>query len=90
LIAQNFPEIGSAEIRPSFAQTGSGALPLEKLPSYAVYIKTMNSVETFARKLRMGEILIIGTIQNEELVLDFKTILEEDIDKMKKSLYNVL
>jgi L-seryl-tRNA(Ser) seleniumtransferase len=90
LIAQNFPEIGSAEIRPSFAQTGSGALPLEKLPSYAVYIKTMNSVETFARKLRMGEIPIIGTIQNEELVLDFKTILEEDIDKMKKSLYNVL
>jgi L-seryl-tRNA(Ser) seleniumtransferase len=76
----------NAEVKPSYAQAGSGALPLEKIPSYAVHIKSRDSVENFARKLRTANPPIIGTVQNDELVLDFRTIREDELSLVLSEL----
>jgi L-seryl-tRNA(Ser) seleniumtransferase len=90
LLDQSHPNIISAEVRPSIAQAGSGALPLEKIPSFAIHLKTTSSIVTFARKLRTGNPPVIGTIQNEELVLDFRTIFPSEMEILKKSIINNL
>ena len=86
----NLPGLKSAELRASYGQAGSGALPLEKLPSYAVYIKPKGSLAGFAKKLRSGDPPVVGILQNDELVLDFRTIFPEQSEELLKALVSAL
>ena len=79
----NHPKVESAELRPSEGQAGSGALPLEKLASWAVCIRIKGSLDGFARRLRNGEPPVIGILQDEELVLDFRTVLAWEMEELK-------
>jgi L-seryl-tRNA(Ser) seleniumtransferase len=67
------------EIVESLSQAGSGALPLEDMPSRAVVLKPREGgVETLARSLRTGELAVVGRIEHERLLLDMRTIATED------------
>jgi len=82
LLENDLPKLDYAEVRPSDSQAGSGALPLEKLPSFAVYIRPKGSLASFAKRLRMSEPPVIGILHAGELALDFRTIFpvqEEDL-----------
>ena len=86
----NHPKLISAETRESSAQAGSGALPLEKLPSFAVYIKPEGFLNGFARRLRMGEQPVIGLLHDDELVLDFRTVFPQDEELLKEAVLGAL
>lgn len=60
-------------------QIGSGALPLEALPSKALILNPHDiTTEELARKFRMQDPPIIGYIRDDELHLDFRTIFEKE------------
>ncbi|MBC8204812.1 L-seryl-tRNA(Sec) selenium transferase [bacterium] len=82
LIKRKPAGLKSAELRESHAQAGSGALPLEKLPSWAVFLKPEGSLNGFANKLRTGTPPVIGYIKDDELALDFKTVFPEQIAEL--------
>lgn len=59
-------------------QIGSGALPLEAIPSKALTLKPQAmSTEELARRLRTQTPPVIGYIRDDELYLDFRTVFEK-------------
>ena len=80
----------NAEVRKSHAQAGSGTLPLEKLPSYAVFIKPRGSLNGFARRLRQGEPPVIGYLQEDMLALDFRTVFPQQVDELLQAVIEAL
>ena len=69
------------------AMVGGGSMPTEVMDSYGVAIKpTSRSIVKLEKKLRTNENSIIGRIQNERLVFDCKTLIEEDIINIYKIL----
>lgn len=62
------------------SQTGSGALPLEELPSWAVTItSTRWPAEQLAAKLRGHEPPIVGYIREGRLHLDCRTLNDDEV-----------
>ena len=65
------------------AQAGSGSLPLEKFPSFALALKPADgSVEELARHLRTGVPAVVGYIRKDKLLLDLRTVLDEDVPEL--------
>ena len=62
------------------SQVGGGALPLQELPTIAVAIRPLDlSVNRFEENLRKGDPPIISRISKEELILDMRTVFDEEI-----------
>ena len=67
-------------IEDSVAQIGSGALPLEELPSRALVLAPRYyTAEELARRLRLGRPPVVGRIQRDCLVLDLRTVREDEV-----------
>jgi L-seryl-tRNA(Sec) selenium transferase len=59
------------------SQIGGGALPLERMKSYAVSIKPKTmSCAKFERELRNSDVPIIGRVVNDTFYIDIRTVLE--------------
>ncbi|MGH7597094.1 MAG: L-seryl-tRNA(Sec) selenium transferase, partial [bacterium] len=70
-IAENCGAAIEATVRPSEAEAGSGALPIEKIPSFAVVLRSPVLTPTeLAKRFRLAEIPILGYLRNENLWLD--------------------
>ncbi len=77
----------SISVEPSFAQTGSGALPLEKIPSRALVLRPSTlDAEKLAARLREQDPPIIGYIQNDQVYLDMQTVGEKEIMSLVKGI----
>ena len=64
-----------------FAMIGGGALPGESIESYGIYITTAAiSAAELDACLRSQTIPIISTIQNDEIILDLRTVDEGDFE----------
>ena len=68
-------------LEPTASQIGSGALPVDRLPSWALAIRPARArrggLDALARRLRQLPIPVIGRVQNEALVLDLRTLEDE-------------
>ena len=79
------------EVVESLAQAGSGALPLEELPSFAVAITSLHTgVEEFARRMRCGGIAGVGRIEHERLLLDMRTVADDEVGDIVRAIEAVL
>ena len=86
-ISSDVHEYFNVSIEKSAAQTGSGALPLEKISSYAVTISpTAKGIEDIAFFLRQNNPPVIGYIKNEKLYLDMRTVEEEQVEQIAKAI----
>ena len=69
-----------ADLVPTKSQIGSGALPIDVLPSWALAIRSCaelnadQDIVDFASKLRLGEPSIIGRIHDSQLLFDLRTL----------------
>jgi L-seryl-tRNA(Ser) seleniumtransferase len=63
------------EVEETVARVGGGALPLAELPSYACAVE-----ESLADLLRTCEPPVIGIVRDGRLLLDCRTLSDEDID----------
>ncbi len=83
LLAALPAEVGAVlqpALEPSSAQIGSGALPLEELPSWAVVLSPKGKgVEELARHLRLDRPPVVGRVQHGRLWLDLRTVREDEI-----------
>ncbi len=79
-----------SELVRTFSQMGSGALPLEKIPSIAIKLLPENmSVNQFAKKLRLANPGIVGYIEKDAFHLNLRTIRKDEIQMVTDVLRQV-
>ncbi|MCH8927130.1 MAG: L-seryl-tRNA(Sec) selenium transferase [Candidatus Marinimicrobia bacterium] len=72
-------------------EAGSGSLPVAELPSMAIRIQSESkSMNKTAHNFRSLAVPVIGYIKENAFYLDMRTLLEEDIDLLSKSIKEVL
>ncbi|MFQ5768888.1 MAG: L-seryl-tRNA(Sec) selenium transferase [bacterium] len=79
------------EVEDTFIQIGSGALPLEELPSKALSLQSKSiPVDRLAQKFRLHDPPIIGYIREDKLYFDFRTIFEEEEEILNSAMEKIL
>ncbi len=69
------------------SEAGSGALPLEKIASVAVTLKSSSfSPNALAKNLRLARVPILGYVREDRLWLDARTLQDEDVHFICDSL----
>jgi L-seryl-tRNA(Ser) seleniumtransferase len=77
-------------VEPSFAQTGSGALPLEQIPSSAVVLNPDPAeLEELAKKLRQYDPPVMGYIKKDKIFLDLRTVTDEELCELVEALQRI-
>lgn len=75
------------EVVDTYSQMGSGALPLEKIPSVALKITSPKiSPIKLSEKLRNGNPPIVGYVQDEALFLNLRTVREDELGIIRAAL----
>lgn len=70
-------------IRDDVAQVGGGSLPTVELPTVVIVLKHQTlSSEELSRRLRTGRIGVFARIQNEEVLVDIRSVLPEDDSRL--------
>lgn len=83
--------LASIKIEDCLSQIGGGALPTERIKSKCITIVPKNmSTSSFEEKLRLGKNPVIGRISEDKLILDMRTILEDEIDILSKKIISIL
>ena len=81
--ARTLAEATGGEVVASTARVGGGALPLLELPGPAVALDGgATGVEALAHALRTGEPSVIGRIQHGRLLLDPRTLTDEEAESV--------
>ena len=80
----------SIDIAPCESEVGSGALPLEQLPSYAVTLySTELSPEKIAGLLRMNTPPVYGYIKHNKVYLDMRTVFTSQLNHVADCVASV-
>jgi L-seryl-tRNA(Ser) seleniumtransferase len=77
---------GIGEVVESTARVGGGALPLLELPGPVVALD--GPADELAARLRAADPPVVGRIQDDRLLLDPRTLAEEEIDLVRAALAN--
>lgn len=86
-LGANLGDSWTLELIETEAAAGGGSLPGQTIPSVGVAIDCEgSSMEEFARFLRMGRPAILGRIARDRLVLDLRSLLEEEWDLLPRLL----
>ncbi|MFC1553103.1 L-seryl-tRNA(Sec) selenium transferase [candidate division KSB1 bacterium] len=81
----------SIKIEETEAEIGSGAMPLERIPSGAVSIKSkILKSDNISNILRMNTPPIFGYIKNDTLYLDMRTVFKNQIKHLVNSLNKLI
>ena len=65
---------------------GGGSLPGATLPSSALVLGSAETAEYLARRLRLGQPGVFGRIERDRLLLDLRTVLPEDDERLAAAL----
>jgi L-seryl-tRNA(Ser) seleniumtransferase len=78
-------------LKEDVSQVGGGALPLQELPTVVVAIKPHEaSVNSLEENLRKGDPPIISRISKDELILDMRTVFDEEIPLLAAGIEKAL
>lgn len=81
----------NAVVVPSKARAGGGSLPLQDLPSFALSLTHKNmSPDQMAERLRGAKIPVIGRISKDKLLLDLRTVGDEELTDLSSMLVTAL
>jgi L-seryl-tRNA(Ser) seleniumtransferase len=77
------------------SRVGGGAMPTAELPSAAVAVKPRNiGVEELSQRLRVNDPAVMGRVQEDRLLLDVRTVQEEEnkfiVEAVRKVLFDTL
>jgi L-seryl-tRNA(Ser) seleniumtransferase len=75
--AERLASLTGGTVEETVARVGGGALPLAELPSFACSVD-----ESLAAPLREGESPVVGIVRDGRLLLDCRTLRDEEIDEV--------
>ncbi|HPD46681.1 MAG TPA: L-seryl-tRNA(Sec) selenium transferase [Anaerohalosphaeraceae bacterium] len=76
---------------PGFSETGSGSLPTQNMPTTLVTIKPRRmTADTLAVRLRNRQIPIFSRIQKDQVLLDPRTLRNDDEKLLTEALIDIL
>jgi L-seryl-tRNA(Ser) seleniumtransferase len=75
--ATRLAELTRGTVEETVARVGGGALPLAELPSFACALD-----ESLARPLREGEPPVVGIVRDGKLLLDCRTLADDELDEI--------
>ena len=88
---ENLENVADINVEDTFSQIGGGSLPAERIKSKSVTIMPKNiSTQFLEAKLRAGKNPVVGRISGEKLILDMRTVLEDEIDILAQKLIDIL
>jgi L-seryl-tRNA(Ser) seleniumtransferase len=80
MLAENCGATLEPIVLSSEAEAGSGALPIEKIPSFAVGLRSPNySAAALAKRFRQAAIPVLGYLRDGYFWLDARTVHDEEI-----------
>lgn len=88
---KDLKEQAEFRLREGSAEIGSGSLAAEQLPGRVVTVRPLGiSAEELARRLRQFDPPVISRIEHDAVVLDLRTILDDEIAVVARALRAVL
>ena len=88
---EKLKDVADINIKDTLSQIGGGSLPAERIKSKSVTIMPKNiSTQSLEAKLRAGKNPVVGRISEEKLILDMRTVLEDEIDILAQKLIDIL
>ena len=88
---EKLKDVADINVEDTFSQIGGGSLPAERIKSKSVTIMHKNiSTQSLEAKLRAGKNPVVGRISEEKLILDMRTVLEDEIDILAQKLIDIL
>jgi L-seryl-tRNA(Ser) seleniumtransferase len=75
--AERLASLVGGTVEETVARVGGGALPLAELPSFACAVE-----ESLAAPLREGEPPVVGVVRDGRLLLDCRTLRDDEIDEV--------
>ena len=82
---------GRAEVVACTTEVGGGAMPLARVPSFALALRPARGrVEDLARSLRTGPDPVIGRIESGRLLLDLRTVHRDEHERLAASIARAL
>lgn len=88
---ENLENVADINVEDTFSQIGGGSLPAERIKSKSVTIMPKNiSTQSLEAKLRAGKNPVVGRISEEKLILDMRTVLEDEIDILAQKFIDIL
>ena len=88
---KDLKEVANICVEDTLSQIGGGSLPVERLKSKCVSIKPNHmSTASLEEKLRLNENPVVGRISDDKLILDMRTILNEEIDVLSNKIISIL
>jgi L-seryl-tRNA(Ser) seleniumtransferase len=83
--AERLAELTGGSVEETVARVGGGALPLAELPSYACALD-----ESLAAPLRDGEPPVVGIVRDGKLLLDCRTLADDELDEVAAAVQKCL
>lgn len=83
----------AVEVFADSSQVGGGSLPGENLPSYCVRVRATDpllSADDLSRRLRKAEPAVFGRIRDDSLLLDPRTLEDEEIAQVADAIVQAL
>ncbi|HEU5431737.1 MAG TPA: L-seryl-tRNA(Sec) selenium transferase, partial [Thermomicrobiales bacterium] len=83
-LADELRDLADVAVVETRATVGGGSLPGETLPSWAVALPHagVHSTDDLARRLRLGAPGVFGRVEHDRVLLDLRTVLPEDEDRL--------
>ena len=83
--ATRLAELTGGTVEETVARVGGGALPLAELPSFACALD-----ESLAGPLREGEPPVVGIVRDGKLLLDCRTLADDELDEVAAAAHACL
>lgn len=79
--------MGAISIENEFSEVGGGSMPLHKMPTKAVTVKSKNvSLTELEEKLRQYKTPVVARINRDRLVLDVRTIMDDEYEVIESAI----
>jgi len=80
-------EVADVSIVNDFSKSGGGALPEVEFATYAIAIKPYKiTPDAFVKKLRFNSYPIIARIQEDRVILDMRTVQDNEIEQLSEGV----
>lgn len=81
-----------AQVVSTASAFGGGSLPGQSIPSFGIAFTGGGamSASALAKKLRLSRTPVICLVQKEKVIIDFRTVMEEDEPELLSALNNIL